>query len=412
MKGLPSRPLAGRVSGRAYGAALLAAVGIAGTAPLRAQAPDSAGAPAAAQVAQADSANAPRADSARITHTVRRGETLWALAQNYLSDPLRWPAIYRLNTSVVANPHWIYPGEILRLPGDGAPVNSAGATGADPVDTPDASAAEPADQDPSGSTSGTTVFGVTAEMRATLRSPQPRPVEDEPRPAVRPGEYFAAPWVDRPDGPSGPGRIVAIAEIPGIVEASQPSRLQLGDRAYISLPPALVPAEGDRLLVFATGPELASGRVVIPTGIVAVERASNGDATTVRVVQQFDEMRLGSGVMPLRRVVMAPEARPAPLSLGLQGKILWIPSGAVLPSLQRYVVLSVTSVDGVKPGDQFTVLRPRVRPEGSDIVLPEEPIALVQIVKVTERAATGIILDQRHPAIREGMLARQTARMP
>ncbi len=60
-----------------------------------------------------------KADTVTQTHTVVKGETLWGLAQQYLSDPFRWPEIYNLNKSLIADPHWIYPGQTLRIPGSG-----------------------------------------------------------------------------------------------------------------------------------------------------------------------------------------------------------------------------------------------------------------------------------------------------
>jgi hypothetical protein len=53
-------------------------------------------------------------------HLVRRGDTLWDLSDRYFGNPWQWPRVWSYNPQV-ANPHWIYPGDQLRMqPGDGA----------------------------------------------------------------------------------------------------------------------------------------------------------------------------------------------------------------------------------------------------------------------------------------------------
>src|SRR5450432_714235 len=48
------------------------------------------------------------------THLVRRGDTLWDLCNHYYQNPWAWPKIWSYNPQI-DNPHWIYPGDQLRL---------------------------------------------------------------------------------------------------------------------------------------------------------------------------------------------------------------------------------------------------------------------------------------------------------
>jgi LysM repeat protein len=341
------------------------------------------------------------------THTVKTGDTLWDLARTYLGDPFQWPEIYRINTDVVEDPHWIYPGEVLRIPGRGHPTMVA-----TEAEEPQGEEAEVPVAEGDRAAPGSTVFSRSLGGARGVYSRRGGIVGRELTTAVRPGEFYAAPWIDRSGGPGEAGQVVAQADLPGIARASDRPTLQPQDRIFITLPKSVVPTRGDRLLLYRVGPTVEGhGQIVIPTAVVQVERADNGDATTVRIVEQFDQVEIGQGVLPLERFNMPAEARPAPLALGTEARVIWIPSEAVLPSLQRYVVLTATNKDNVKQGDQFTLYRPRLRTERG-VFLPEEKIALVQVVKVTDRGATGIIVDQAQPAIRHGTSARLTARMP
>ena len=45
---------------------------------------------------------------------VQEGDTLWQLCDHYLADARMWPTVWALNPHIT-NPHWIYPGDIIRM---------------------------------------------------------------------------------------------------------------------------------------------------------------------------------------------------------------------------------------------------------------------------------------------------------
>jgi LysM repeat protein len=212
--------------------------------------------------------------SKEVKHVVKKGDTLWDLASFYLKDPFRWPEIFRRNTDVVENPHWIYPGEVIRI--WGTEVKAVALVAADsagevvshivtrPVPQP---TGVPQQQLTSAQGSDLTVFA--SPMSRTIAAQQADLVVRSRPGGVRKGEIESAPYSDRSGGPRGPGRIVSSADRPGIKTSIVQIRYQINDDLYLDLPRGSIPRLGDSYMSYVLGPDLGEfGQVVIPTGIL------------------------------------------------------------------------------------------------------------------------------------------------
>jgi LysM domain len=51
------------------------------------------------------------------TYTIKRGDTLWAIAQQQFGSAYLWPQLWESNTWIT-DAHWIYPGDVLLIEGE------------------------------------------------------------------------------------------------------------------------------------------------------------------------------------------------------------------------------------------------------------------------------------------------------
>ena len=343
------------------------------------------------------------------THTVKKGDTLWDLAAHYLGDPFRWPEIYRINTDVVEDPHWIYPGEILKLPGyveSGLP--GLAQPGRDTINVAPPVAAVIDSNNLRAVPKGPTIFGrggqpqqqPTGAVTRTDTTPQMFGIDSarKPRPTVRYGDFMRAPWVDRLKGPPVWGRIIGAADLPGIEPARQRGRFQLNDNVLIAPPTGSVGPEKELYLAYHNGPLIEEvGQVIIPTGIVEVVRPPvNGEAAIARIVRMFGEVNERDRLMPFDSSGLGITGMPTPIKNGVEGDVRWIPEDPVLPSPTYFIVLSLTQSD-VKAGDEVELFQARKKAqEEGEYATPEIKVGRAQVVKVTPYGSTALItrLDQ------------------
>ncbi len=328
-----------------------------------------------------------------VTHVVKPGDTLWDLAKEYLKDPFRWPDVFQRNTDIVENPHWIYPGETIRIPSSEVRPEVLARIVTKP--------APPSDRTVfSNQLMGLMPDRINASGEVIGRGI----VSGVPR-----GEIESAPFGDRVGGPSGSGRLAAAYDRPGIKSDAGDRTFQIKDRIFVDVPKTSAARPGDVLVSYRLGPMLSeSGQVVVPTGLLRIESMTPGQPALARIVRQFADIRLDQSVMAL--VDLRPTVGvPKQVALGPVSEVIYIAGDPVLPSIQSYVILSARGASGAKVGDQFTLIDDSVDPR---YPAPPVPAAVAEVVRVTPYGVTAIIVDQEQPKIRTGMPARLSGRAP
>ncbi len=350
-------------------------------------------------------------------HVVQTGETLWELAQRYLGDPFLWPEIYRINTLVVEDPHWIFPGEELRLAPPTEPELVA--VGPTEIDTVQALPVEPGPEEqipaprpvappPPPTETAPTVFQpppptVAAAARTSSESYRYRP--------VRRGEFYASGFLT--EGEVLPwAAVTGRVGLPALPSLPASSDGMIFGEISIVAPAGALYQIGDSLLVARLSRELegAWGQIVTPTGIVRVTDVA-GSNLRAEIVAQFDRVSDGQSAIPLERFDDPGYVVPVPVQNGSMGEIVVVRDPEPLVGQQDIVFVNLGRQDGVALGDVFEILKPK-EPEVRGSAQPWDVIGVMHIVHVRERSSTAFVLNVSDTGIGGGTPVRLIRKMP
>ncbi len=251
-------------------------------------------------------------------HVVRSGDTLWDICFYYFNDPWQWPKVWSYNAQIT-NPHWIYPGDLVRMVPRGMFVGSADA------ESPTA---------------------------ITEVSPAASPMDPRPAPARRiEVSLRQTAFVERE-------ALEQSIKIDGAVDEKE--LLSAGDQVYLTYPAKKPPQVGKRYSVYVEGGKVASGGKNVGSyvrllGVLEVLSVKKEKRARAVIVTAISEIERGAKVGPLLTTFKT--VPPVAPKVDAQGSVVAMLSADELIGQGEVVFLDIGSKAGVVVGNRLTAVR-------------------------------------------------------
>jgi hypothetical protein len=295
------------------------------------------------------------------THTVVSGDTLWDLSAYYFNDAWHWPKVWGLNPEI-SNPHWIYPGNIVRLrEGNGAVT---------PEKLPT----------PTGDDSGFAQIAVKAQQRSA--------------------GFQQMAYVDLDD-------LKDAAKVVGAVDSK--ALLSTGDSIYVSYPDNKLPKVGDSFAIYTHSKDVerdgdAVGAYVEVRGELTITFAKDGKRARAVITRSLLPIERGMRVGELK--LKFGDVQPVANSKKMEGNIVDLIGPDELIGTQAAVIIDRGSNEGVEVGNRFLVLRRGdayrkvMRPSSTvgqdDEAYPARAIGEIIVVQTSKAVSLGLVTFSIH----------------
>jgi nucleoid-associated protein YgaU len=342
------------------------------------------------------------APNAPQNYTVKAGDTLWAVSKLFLQNPWRWPELWGMNHTDIANPHLIYPGQQLVLIRDhGQAVLKVAQVAQDTQVAGAATGDVQASDLPSVRVSPRVRSESLSESALpALRSSAIEPFLAEPL-IVTEAEFEAAPRIVS----AQEGRVLLTRGDRAYARSSTASPVQAQDalmRVFRSITPITAPGKGEVLGYEAL--YAGKARVVRPESTTTVTDADGKSTSaivpaTLDIVSAKEEIRVGDRLLPEPPRQISTYVPHAPAA-ELNGTIVSVYGSAVSNAAQnQVVVINRGKAQGVDPGTVLAILKDGAQmvdkqdPNRSLLKLPDERIGLLMVFRTFEQLSYALILE-------------------
>lgn len=324
------------------------------------------------------------------THEIKAGDTLWALAQQYYNNPYLWPQLWETNTWIT-DAHWIYPGDVLLVEGEGTTVAEGTGAPMDTVTPRGAGTGEPSDLFAAPQSTGVPVARLGVESRPLALATEADIYcygyigdPEEPMPNVIDSHES----LDTHYVPAANPEMPANASVGDLVYVNGGSDTGLvAGESYLVVEPAEMifhPVTGERI-----------GRQYDYVGQARVLCIEDGRSRVI-ITSACKEIPIGSRLKPIPQLPI-PIARipdPAAWCDAPTGKA----TGYIVESKEwelglvvgNLVQINLGREDAIQPGDFLTVTRPSERGNQPPMVLGQ-----IGVLTTEAKTATAIVLHSR-----------------
>jgi hypothetical protein len=341
----------------------------------------------AKQVATAGVPLSELAPNAPDSHTVKSGDTLWAISGLFLKSPWRWPELWGMNLEQIRNPHLIYPGQVLYLIKDGDRARLS---------------LTPGD-------GGLPTVKVSPQVRVTNLGPLP--LTTIPARLIEP--FLTEPLIIEPDVMAAAPRIVAAQEgrvfigVNDLAYARGDMGAATSFQVFRPAKPLKHPLTGEVMAyesTFVGNADLLRPGKALPVKdenrVVGFfkEPEPRDEAATLIVRSIKQEMGVGDRLLPLpprELFSYAPRAPDKPVD----ARVMSIYEGVALAGQNSVVTLTAGKRDGLDRGHVVAVWRAgqtvkdRTVTERNEVVrLPDERYGYLMVFRVFDRVSYAIVL--------------------